>query len=63
MLGLIENLDTSKIVLYTERLQDGTLTYKAYHNKKYYAKTSNNLTDLLELTLAWELHKINSKGS
>lgn len=61
MLEVINNLNTSKVILYVEQLKDETLTHKAFHNKKYYAKISNNVEELLELTLAWELHKVNIK--
>lgn len=46
-----------KVKKLVSSLREGILTHDNFHNKKCYAKRSNNLETLLNLTIAWELYK------
>ena len=57
MIEIINKLNFNVVAKQIFDLEEGTLTLKQLHNKKYYAKTSKNLKCLLESIIAEEIFK------
>ena len=52
---------SANVITLVSQLQDKTLSSLQFHNKKAYCKRQNNLLGLVELTIAWEIYKVNIK--
>lgn len=46
---------TPSVISIVEKLKSGEITSDMFHNRKYYAKKTENLVRVLEYSIAWEI--------
>ena len=52
---------SDNVISLIEGLKDGSISSTSFHNRKAYAKKTDKLLPLVELTIAWEIYNNNCK--